>query len=254
MGNPRHSLSVLRPRRAAGGPGLARPLLLAAGIAGAVVLTNLLDFELEGLRIRVLNANLASSWSHRVTAVALLLGGALATRRAGRALRLSRWWAPTAAALILLFVVEISPAHVQVDRMSYGKLVYVPLLAGLVICFLRLLDGSEYVTVMWVGLGALAASYVVHILGPPVVRVLGWGTESWAYQVKVGLKEGMELSGWLLLVWALWRRRDTSTGLWDDFRGPPNAASVDRRPSLPRPPVRRRAEASPMGCRQSGDG
>lgn len=207
-----------------------RPLLLAAGVAGAVVFTDLLDFELDGMRVRVLNANLASSWSHRATAAVLLLGAGLATLRAGRAARLRRCWGSTGAALTLLFVVEVSPVHAQVDGVSYGKLVYVPVLAGLVVCVLRLLDSSDLVRTMWVGLGALAASYAVHILGPAVVRVLGWATDSWEYQVKVGLKEGMELSGWLLLVWALWR-------------GP-----------VPRPPARRRAEASPMGCRQTGRG
>jgi hypothetical protein len=186
---------------------------LAVGIAGAVVLTNLIDFEADALRIRVLNANLSSSWSHRATAAALLLGAGLATLRAGRAARLRRWWSSTAVALTVLFVVEVSPAHVEVDRLSYGKLVYIPLLACLVVCVLRLLDGSDQVAVMWVGLAALAASYAVHILGLPVMRVLGWGADSWAYQAKVGLKEGLELSGWLLLVWALWRGRTPSSRL-----------------------------------------
>jgi hypothetical protein len=45
------------------------------GITAAVVLTNFVDFEADGLRVRVLNANLSSSWSHRATALALLLGG-----------------------------------------------------------------------------------------------------------------------------------------------------------------------------------
>jgi hypothetical protein len=169
------------------------------------VLTNLVDFEADGERIRLLNANLASSWSHRATAGALLLGGGLAAVRAGRAARRRRLWGAAGAGLILLFVVEVSPAHVQVDRLSHGKLIYVPLLACLVVCVLRLVEGTDQVTVLRVALVGLTGSYVVHILGPDAVRALGWGTDSWAYQVKVGLKEGLELSGWLLLVLALWR-------------------------------------------------
>ena len=169
------------------------------------MLTNLVDFEADGERIRLLNANLASSWSHRATAGALLLGGGLAAVRAGRAARRRRWWGAAGAGLILLFVVEVSPAHVQVDRLSHGKLIYVPLLACLVVCVLRLVEGTDQLTVLRVALVALTGSYVVHVLGPDAVRALGWGTDSWAYQVKVGLKEGLELSGWLLLVWALWR-------------------------------------------------
>ena len=67
---------------------------------------------------------------------------------------------------------------------------------------------------MSVALGALALSYVVHIFGPHVVAEFGWGTDSWAFQAKVGLKEGTELAGWLLMVVALWRigQRSTSAG------------------------------------------
>jgi hypothetical protein len=136
-------------------------------------------------------------------------------------------WVLTAAVLILLFVVEVSPAHVQVDRMSYGKLVYVPLLACLVICVLRLLDGSDRVNVLWLGLAVLGASYAVHVLGPPAVRALGWGTDSAAYQVKVGLKEGTELSGWLLLVLALWRAGGPTVGQREGSLYAYGAAAVD---------------------------
>ncbi len=46
----------------------------------------------------------------------------------------------------------------------------------------------------------LLASLAIHVLGPSAVRALGWGPDSWAYQVKVGLKEGSELAGWVLLL------------------------------------------------------
>lgn len=151
----------------------------------------------------MLNANLSSSWSHVATAAALIVGGGLAVFRARQARGLRRWWSATAAALLLLFVVEVSPAHAQVDRLSHGKLIYVPLLAGLVVCVVRLLSASDRASLMWVSLAALASSYVVHVFGPDAVRALGWGTQSVAYQIKVGLKEGTEFAGWLLLALAL---------------------------------------------------
>jgi hypothetical protein len=46
----------------------------------------------------------------------------------------------------------------------------------------------------------LLASLAIHVLGPSAVRALGWGPDSWAYQIKVGLKEGTELAGWVLLL------------------------------------------------------
>ena len=222
-------------------------------MTGVVVLTNLVDFEADNERIGLLNANLASSWSHRATAGALLLGGGLAALRAGRAARRRLWWGATAAALVFLFVVEVSPAHVQVDRLSYGKLIYVPLLGCLVVCVVRLVQGSDQVTMVRVALAVLAASYAVHVLGPGAVRALGWGTDSWAYQAKVGLKEGTELSGWLLLVFALWRV-GSPAGRQEGSRHAYGMGTVDQPRGGPRPPVRRRVEASPMGCRHSGQG
>lgn len=102
-------------------------------------------------------------------------------------------------------MVEVSPAHVEVDRLSWGKLIYLPLLVGLAASVGHLAKRFGQNRLMWIALGALAASYAVHVFGPQVVERFGWGTDSWAYQVKVGLKEGSELAGWLLLVIALWR-------------------------------------------------
>ena len=51
----------------------------------------------------------------------------------------------------------------------------------------------------------LIISYAIHVFGVQAVEALGWGIESLAYQLKVGVKQGTELAGWLLLVLALWR-------------------------------------------------
>ncbi len=115
------------------------------------------------------------------------------------------WWGASAAALIGLFVVEASPLHVQVDSLSYGKLIYVPLLAGFAVCIWRLGTDSGQAALVRTSLAVLLASYAVHVFGLNIVKALGWGTGSWAYQVKVGLKEGSELAGWLLVLVSLWR-------------------------------------------------
>ena len=173
----------------------------------------MIDFEL-GSPIDLLNANLASSWSHRASAAALAVGAGLGVLGVHRDGPDRGWWAVTAASLILLFVAEVSPAHVHVDDLTWGKLIYLPLLVCLAASLARLARGSGHARVMSVALGALALSYVVHIFGPHVVAAFGWGTDSWAFQAKVGLKEGTELAGWLLMVVALWRigQRSTSAG------------------------------------------
>jgi hypothetical protein len=54
--------------------------------------------------------------------------------------------------------------------------------------------------VVYAGLALLLSSLVIHVLGPDVVHALGWQQGSWAYQIKVALKEGTELAGWVVLV------------------------------------------------------
>ncbi|MBV8989209.1 MAG: hypothetical protein JO372_11695, partial [Solirubrobacterales bacterium] len=172
-----------------------------------MISTNLLDFGADRLQIAVLNANVGSSWSHRATAAALAAGALLTLVRALRSSSLRAWWSGTAVILGLLFVAEASPLHVQVDRASFGKLIYAPLLAGLVVCLWRLAGASNQKRLMRVGLGALFLSYAIHIFGMAIMHALSWGPDSWGYQTRAALKEGTELSGWLLVVLALWRLR-----------------------------------------------
>lgn len=202
--NERSVLTVVRTRKS-DERGRVWPLLLAGAVVVAVLVTNLIDFGADHLRVRLLDANTDTSWSHRATAAALAAGAAVALLRAVRSNPRRAWWAATAGILVFLFVVEISPVHVQVDRLSYGKLVYAPLLVGLVVCVWRLANSSSHASLMLAGLAALFVSYTIHLFGMPVMHALGWGSESWGYQARAGLKEGAELAGWLLVVLTLWR-------------------------------------------------
>jgi hypothetical protein len=185
--------------------GDARPLALAASVALAVTATNLVDFAADDLRLSVLNASLGSSWSHRATAAGLASGALVTAGIATRSVPRRLWWSIAAATFVVLFVIEITPVHVQVESVGYGKLIYAPLLAVVVLCVLRLTEASGQATLARAGLAALLFSYAVHVFGSPVLEAVRWGRESWAYQIKVGVKEGIELGGWLLVVVALWR-------------------------------------------------
>jgi hypothetical protein len=178
---------------------------LAAIAAATVVATNVADFELDTPRISLLNANGQASWSHRATAAALVIGAVIAIMPARRVGHRRMLWGAVAGVLALLFIVEVSAVHVIVDRHSYGKLIYLPLLAALVLCLWRLTLGSEQAPLVGAAILILMLAYVVHLFGASVVEALGWGGGSWVYQVKVGIKEGAELAGWLLLVVALGR-------------------------------------------------
>jgi hypothetical protein len=170
-----------------------------------VVATNLVDFELDTPRVTLLNANSQASWSHIATAAALAAAAVIAMLTAMRPGQRRTLWGAVAIVQALLFVAEISSVHVIVDRHSFGKLIYLPLLTVLVVCLWLLTLGSEQAPLVWAAILVLMVAYVVHLFGARVVEALGWGSGSWVYQVKVGIKEGAELAGWLLLVVALTR-------------------------------------------------
>lgn len=201
----RRWLQASRPRAERHDRKLKRPLWTMGIVVLVVLGTNLIDFGADGLRIRVLNANLDSSWSHRATDVTLAAGAVIALLKAWTAGEDRTLWSAIALELLLLFIVEVSRLHVQVDRLSYGKLIYLPVLTGLALCAWRLAAGSDQASLVRAGLAALVMAYAVHIFGLHVVEAVGWGSGGWAYQVKVGIKEGAELAGWLLLVLGLWR-------------------------------------------------
>lgn len=184
---------------------MTAPISVAAIAAATVVATNLVDFELDTPRFALLNANDQASWSHIATAAALAIAAVIAILTAMRPGHRRTLWGVVAVVQALLFVAEVSSVHVIVDRHSFGKLIYLPLLAVLVLCLWLLTLGSEQAPLVWAAILVLMVAYVVHVLGASVVEALGWGSGSWVYQVKVGIKEGAELAGWLLLVVALTR-------------------------------------------------
>ena len=178
----------------------AAPAFLATSAFVTVMVTHLVDFGADDLRVRVLNANSDSSWSHVLIAAVLVVATAVGVIGARRAQRQRVLWTISAAILGLLSISELSSLHAKIDQMSWGKLVYAPILLALVVCLWRVSDGSRFRLLVRAGLGTLVLSFAIHVLGPHVVHVLGYGYSSWAYQIKVGLKQATELAGWLLLV------------------------------------------------------
>jgi len=197
------------------------PVLLIGAIVAAVIITDLIDFGTDDLRIGLLNANVDTSWSHRATAVALAVGAGVALLRAARSPDRRAWWGGTGVVLILLFMTEASPLHVQVDRLTAGKLIYAPLLVVLLVSVVYLAGSSDHAQVMRAGLAALVASYAIHLLGMPAMHALGWGADTWGYQTRASLKEGTELGGWLLVVLALSRSAGVRRGRGMKNANPP---------------------------------
>jgi hypothetical protein len=166
----------------------------------AVVATHLIDFGTDQLRVGIFNAASDQSWSHLVVAGMLVVAtgfGALATWRSHGQRGL---WATATAILAFLSIDEVTPLHNHVDDMSWGKALYAPILLLLGVCLWRLSDRTDQQRILRAGLGILVVSFGIHVFGVHIVHALGWASGSWAYQVKVALKEGTELAGWLLVL------------------------------------------------------
>jgi hypothetical protein len=49
----------------------------------------------------------------------------------------------------------------------------------------------------------LVSAFALHVFGGPGLHHLGVHDDSWLYQVKIALKEGLEIGGWLLVATGL---------------------------------------------------
>ena len=180
-------------------------MLLAFAAIGAVVCTDLVDFDAYHLRYRILNASSAASWSHAVVAGALAVGATACLAGARRPGHRRAAWITTACLLALLFADEVSGLHSHIDALNHGKLLYAPLLVILGLCVWQLTNDGSRRSGARIGAGLLLmSSYAIHVIEPHnIVHALGWGVGGWQYQVVVTLKEGTELAGVLLALLAL---------------------------------------------------
>jgi hypothetical protein len=177
------------------------PFALAAAALLLEMTTHLVDFGGYDLRIRILDSASEWSWSHIAATVAFAAGTVAGVIGARRAVGSGAWWA-SAAVFGVLFLDNVTRLHAHI---GFWPAIYAPVLLGLAASVWLLAAGTEEARVVGCGLALLFVSLVIHVFGLDVVRALGWSTASWAYQVKVALKEGLELAGWVLLVPALWR-------------------------------------------------
>lgn len=174
-------------------------LAYAAAFAALAVevAAHLLDFGLDDLRARLFDASQEWSWSHLAATAAFACGGAVsvfaALRR--RAAQARTWWL-LALLLGVLLVDNVTRAH---EAVPHWPLIVVPALAGVAVIVAMLARGTSVFRATVVALALLAASFAIHVLGHALVHGAGWGPATWGYQIKVALKEGTELAGWVLL-------------------------------------------------------
>jgi hypothetical protein len=169
-------------------------LVLAAVVVTAEATAQLVDFWALQLRQPALDSSSDDGIFVRIGTFALL-ACALATLSLAR-----RRVLPLALAAVVgwLFVDELLDVHSQIPHWT---LAYVPLLALVLAGYWRLSRSFAGDTQRLVrgGLLLLVASAAIHLAGPHLLAALGWGPDAWEYQVKIALKEGTEIGGWLVL-------------------------------------------------------
>lgn len=164
---------------------------LAAAAVAVQVAAHLVDYWAFGLRFASLDSASEHSVFVRLGTFAILASSvatlALARRTSSRLallLGLATAW---------LFVDGLFGIH---ERIPHWTLLYVPVLAAVVVGYLRLAGGQRLVRAALV---LLVLSALIHRLGPPFLSALGWGPTAWEYQVKIAIKEATEIAGWILL-------------------------------------------------------
>jgi hypothetical protein len=176
---------------------LKLPLALAAGVLALELGLQLLDFGAYGLRVGFLDSADEWSYSHVLATLAFAAGtvaGVIATRRGTRP---GAAWIGVGSVFGVLFLDNVTRAH---EHVPAWPVLYAPLLGALAVCLAVVARGTDRRPFVLAGLGLLFASLAIHVGGPTAIRALGWTPDGWAYQVKVALKEGSELAGWLLVV------------------------------------------------------
>ena len=169
-------------------------------------------------RVRLLDSAREWSYSHLLGTLAFAAGAILGVLSARTAVAHRGAWHAIAGLFAFLLIDNVSRLHTYV---AAWPLLYGPVLVGLCWALLRVADGTHVQAVMRVGVTLLVFSLVIHVGGPPVEHLAGWGERSWGTQVKIAFKEGTELAGWALVVPALLLLTRTAPRTADQTTGRP---------------------------------
>jgi hypothetical protein len=167
-------------------------------VVAAGVVSQLVDYGVYDLRIRLLNSANGEAVMNILVGAGLLAAcaAALVVALARRPVR--RPDVALAVALGFLVLDRLLGVHHHVPR---WRVVYLPILAGtlLALALVQLRLAREARALLVAAMLLLGFSLVLHELGDWLMARIGEAPHSWAYQLKVGLKHGMEAAGWILV-------------------------------------------------------
>jgi hypothetical protein len=178
-----------------------RVAILIVGLSvTAVVTAHLVDFGVYDLRINAMNANLGTSpvaWVSPAAILVALVASIVLVRRTRRGLIRVL---PFALAIVLVLATH----HVGESIPHWQVLLLAPLGVTLVVLWSAASDLHPSADrTLRSGCLLLVVAFGLHVFGASILGHLGFGVDSWPYQVKVALKEGSEISGWMLIAGAL---------------------------------------------------
>jgi hypothetical protein len=171
---------------------LVAGVALALAAVVALIVTQIIDFGVYDLRIGALNSDVHSSVFGLLSLAAELAMACAAAWRGFESEQRGRW----------LVLAAISAALVAVRAAFPGSAAAFAVPVGVVFILVWSLTSSDPErarTITRVALFLLAFSFVVHVVGPKIVHSLGYGGNSWAWQIKGLVKHTAELAGWILL-------------------------------------------------------
>jgi hypothetical protein len=165
---------------------------LALAAALALVTAQCIDAIVLGLRVRALDSD-----THRsVFGVISLLAQASAVLVVGVRCRSPGRRGPWMLLDALIAALLIVRALLSDQPAAFAG----PVVAVFVLFWWLTIDDHRGARrVLRVGLGALALSFVIHIVGPPIVDGIGYRYGSWAYELIGISKHSTELAGWILV-------------------------------------------------------
>jgi hypothetical protein len=175
-------------------------LVVVALLTGAAITAHLIDFGVYGLRIHAMNANLGSSAVAWASPAAILLAVAGSIVLVRQNPRIATPVLPVSLAVVLV----LATRHLGESIPGWQLLLLPPLGVTLVLLWRTSYELDRATSrLLRTGCVLLVAAFGLHTLGAPVLKLLGFDASSWPYQIKVALKEGSEIGGWMLIACSL---------------------------------------------------
>jgi hypothetical protein len=174
---------------------LSGGLLLALTVVCVQTTAHLVDFGEYGLRLHALDSGLDTSVFAWVANVAL---GAAAV--AATVIAVATHRAASAFLAGLLFVLLFAGLLDARERLPSALLLLTPVVAAILALLWRESHEAPPRAARFLRAAAvlLVVSFCLHVLGPPLLARLGVGAATWPFEIKVALKEGSEIAGWVI--------------------------------------------------------